>query len=240
MRFLLLLALFFHAGPAEGTQIEADEMGTPNINSIIEWLRAEYPELPRIQTTNCRRIAGSSTWSQHSWSNAADIFPLSKEQGDTIHKRLLKQFGPYIKVILWQVRNHFDHIHLDTWPTGIGTPPCAGGTLQVRHKDGRIGTVFTDDIKEGGDDMASGTRALRLAVAEAQNKGWLNQTSSEYWLGKTATPEDPEWQDFENAWAGWKLAEARKIQDGLVKPVATAGPTMTAIAADMAKRLTNG
>jgi hypothetical protein len=151
VRFLLLLALFFHAGPAEGTQTE-DEMGTPNINTIIEWVRSEYPDLPRIQTTNCRPIAGSSTWSQHSWSNAADIF-VNTTQGNELKPLLEQRFGKWIKVILWQVPGHFDHIHVDTWPTGRSTPPCAGGELWVTHKDGTVGRVFTDDIPKGGDEL---------------------------------------------------------------------------------------
>lgn len=133
-------------------------MPTPNINSIIEWVEREYPDLPRIQTTNCRKIAGSNTWSQHSWANAADIF-VSKAVGDELAPRLRATFGEHIKALLWQVTNHFDHIHVDTWPTGTGTPPCGGGTLTVRHKDGTKGVVFTDDIKiveQGGDeDMAT-------------------------------------------------------------------------------------
>jgi hypothetical protein len=62
----------------------------------------------------------------------------------------------------------------------------------------------------GGEDM----RALRLAVAEAQNKGWLDAAGANYWLAKANTPDDPEWQDFENAWAGWKLAEGQAIKAG--------------------------
>ena len=44
-----------------------------------------------------------------------------------------------MKVVLWKVKNHFDHVHFDTWPTGIGTPPCKGGALRVLHEDGKIG-----------------------------------------------------------------------------------------------------
>lgn len=216
-----------------------DEMGTPNINTIIDWVRSEYPDLPRIQTTNCRKIAGSSTWSQHSWANAADIF-VDPETGNELKPRLIEKFGPHIKVILWQVPNHYDHIHVDTWPTGVGTPPCAGGSLQVRHRDGSMGSVFTDDIEEGGDEMS--TAALRNQVVEAGAKGWLPTTEAvNYWLAKANNPADPEWRsDFEPMWAREKQKEYLTIKDGLVKPAATAAPTMSAIAADMAKRLTNG
>src|SRR5262245_327781 len=30
---------------------------------------------------SCRRIDGSSSWSQHAWGNASDLFPVGKEYG---------------------------------------------------------------------------------------------------------------------------------------------------------------
>lgn len=49
------------------------------------------------------------------------------------------KFG--IKVILWRVKDHFDHIHIDLWPTGVATPPCKKGADRYRYSDGRI--VYT-------------------------------------------------------------------------------------------------
>ena len=250
MRFLLLLALFFHAGPADGTQGE-DEMGTPNINSIIEWVRSEYPELPRIQTTNCRRIAGSSTWSQHSWANAADIFPITKEQGDTIQARLLKEFGPHIKTILWQVANHFDHIHVDTWPTGTGTPPCAGGSLKVRHKDGTIGSAFTDDIKQGKSEFME----FVIQVLKGQNTAFYRAMQAKtgephgdpaYWASDDPrTPTDAEWvaaapKLFGAALQTGVFSSGIKGDKGDPGPPGSPGPTTAQVAAEIGRRITNG
>jgi hypothetical protein len=47
-----------------------------------------------------------------------------------------------VKAVLWRVKNHFDHVHFDTWPTGIGKPPCKGGALRVQYEDGTIGRTF--------------------------------------------------------------------------------------------------
>lgn len=117
---------------------------TPNCQTIATWIWERYPTA-RIQTTNCRKIAGSLTWSQHSWANALDIF-LPVKVLDELYPLLIAEFGPHIAHILWRVKDHFDHIHLDPWPQGYSKPPCAGGSLRVKHKDGRIGTQFTDDI----------------------------------------------------------------------------------------------
>ena len=203
-------------------------MGTPNINSIIEWVRSEYPDLPRIQTTNCRRISGSSTWSQHSWANAADIFPVTKDQGDTIYARLLSHFGRHIKVILWQVRDHFDHIHVDTWPTGIGTPPCAGGSLQVRHKDGSTGSVFTDDIAKEVDGMEFIIQVLKgqngAFYKSLQAKTGVPAGNAAYWGSDyTGTkPNDAEWRAAADDLLGAALQTGVFASTGTIDNVARA------------------
>jgi hypothetical protein len=199
VRFLLLLALFLHAGPVEGTQVEGDEVGTPNINTIIEWVRSGYPDLPRIQTTNCRRISGSSTWSQHSWANAADIF-VDKKTGDELAARLRERYGPWIATLLWWRKDHWDHIHVDMWPEGIFTPPCAGGKLVVAYEDGTIGYKFTNDIKTGDEDME-----FIIRVLKGQNSAFyrsLQAVTGEpggdpaYWASDDPRePSDAEWAD---------------------------------------------
>ncbi len=102
--------------------------------------------------TNCRKISGSITWSQHAWSNALDI-----HGGEDVLDQIAQYLGgrPDIKVMLWQVRNHYDHIHVDTWPTGIGTPPCAGGALRTRSKNGEISDHFY--LQEGETVLAEGS-----------------------------------------------------------------------------------
>lgn len=116
---------------------------TPNVHSIAADLISKFPV--SIQTTNCRKIAGSNTWSQHAWANAGDVFGTTEVLNE-VHSYLQSQYSWIIRVLLWQVADHFDHIHFDPWPKGISDPPCAGGSLEVRNQDGTVGDHFTSDI----------------------------------------------------------------------------------------------
>lgn len=119
---------------------------TPNAARVRDELLAKWgAQISHIGVTNCRRIAGSSTWSQHAWSNALDIHT-SDDTGSIIAAVLRND--PNSKTVLWHVPGHFDHVHVDFWPTGHGTPPCAGGVLRVRHADGRIDQDWTPDYQE--------------------------------------------------------------------------------------------
>lgn len=181
-------------------------MPTPNVDAVIDWVEAEYPDLPRIQTTNCRPIAGSSTWSQHSWANAADIF-VDRQTGDELAPQLRTMFGPHIRTLLWQVKDHYDHIHVDFWPTGISTPPCAGGTLRVRYRDGTVGDTFTLTIQSKGDDMWEYLNIDESLVRHAWEQGWLQPKTTStlnYFLGllpelQKAESANPDWLNFRRA-----------------------------------------
>lgn len=116
--------------------------------SLIEvHLDQRWPQLV-FQRENCRPIAGTKTYSQHSWpgGNARDIFgpdlsatPASQKLLDEVYKYLqTNRFKFGIKVILWRVKNHFNHIHVDLWPTGVPIPPCAKGAERYRYSDGRV------------------------------------------------------------------------------------------------------
>jgi len=121
---------------------------TGRIVPIRQALFAQFPRLRDWGTQNCRKISGSSSWSQHAWSNANDAaYPAGgnprndpylnaavawlKEQ-----KRLGTRFGPdgvRIGTILYQngpdtTQGHWDHVHYEADPRQTGTPPCAGGT----------------------------------------------------------------------------------------------------------------
>lgn len=110
-------------------------------------LRERFPEL-RAGVANCRKIAGTSTWSQHAWSAGLDIH--HRDYGysaSPAHQAWLDQVFAFInryrltmsiRTALWRVNNHYDHIHIDFWPRGYGTPPCAGGTLRVRYSNGLV------------------------------------------------------------------------------------------------------
>lgn len=75
----------------------------------------------------CRKISGSKTWSQHAWGNALDVFA-SKSVGDQIFRWVkANQVRLGTGLVLWQVKNHFDHLHIEGAFKKYGTPPCAGG-----------------------------------------------------------------------------------------------------------------
>lgn len=90
-----------------------------------------FPLLVDWGITNCRHIAGSTSWSQHAWGNAVDLHPLTKSYGDKAYAYVQANAARLsVAHLLWQVPDHYDHIHADFNPQGVGTPPCAGGALQ--------------------------------------------------------------------------------------------------------------
>ncbi len=106
---------------------------------------------------NCRRIAGSTTWSQHAWGNASDIFPradgaLAAEACERIARTVVRNAtrrtvanrGRRLRVAevidhangrIWTPSrgwhayggNRGPHVHVSGAPLRTGTPPCAGG-----------------------------------------------------------------------------------------------------------------
>jgi len=106
-----------------------------------------FPDV-RAGEWNCRKISGSSTWSQHSWGNALDLYHVgwkyevsarNKAFLDPIHQWLKTyRHELSIRTLLWQTRDHFNHIHVDGWPKGYGNPPCNGGSLRMQYNDGRV------------------------------------------------------------------------------------------------------
>lgn len=108
---------------------------TPATKKAQKLLLGEFPAI-KFGIYNRRKIAGSSTWSQHSWPNALDLF--FTRYGDTSgeHQAELQEVHDWlrlrrgllnIRTLLWQTRNHYDHIHIDFWPKGHGTPSTSRG-----------------------------------------------------------------------------------------------------------------
>jgi len=137
---------------------------TPQVQKVIDELVARFPWL-RTGFFNCRRIGGSTRWSQHAGSepkyqwygNAGDLFDPANSYGsprlDQVcaylrrHQKRLK-----IRTILWRVKNHYDHIHFDCWPRMKDSwnyrPPCKGGKLVTIDEDGTIRNTFAVDGEE--------------------------------------------------------------------------------------------
>lgn len=129
---------------------------TPSVDRIIRVLqRAKVaPRIARAGVYNCRKIAGSSSWSQHSWGNAVDLFPdppIFDDQQDlraianavvyqATHRTIANR-GRTVKV--GRVIDHDasrqwtpaggwhpyggakgPHVHVEGSPTRLGVPPC--------------------------------------------------------------------------------------------------------------------
>lgn len=136
--------------------------GTPNALRYYEASRKQFDWIRDGGIYNCRHIAGTDVWSQHAFENADDAMTgpnastTSKRHGDELVDWLLetvettggsmKRYQAFgIRTILWWGRSiltgnpvsaHRDHVHVDFWPRGSGSPPCAGGRLIVRYPDG--------------------------------------------------------------------------------------------------------
>ena len=98
---------------------------------------------------NCRKIANSDSWSQHSWGHAIDFMCAGQNvekiarniilQGT---KRTIANRGKRVPIerVIWGTRMwrygigevpyggvpHVTHVHVDFRPNKTGTPPCAG------------------------------------------------------------------------------------------------------------------
>lgn len=106
---------------------------TPKLRRIVEAVRRKFPDVT-VQTFACRKIAGSSSWSQHAYANAADLFrdgwPDSLDPVHAYLKKIQGQMGGYCELIFRQQAGgspHLNHIHVSAAPCRSGTPQCAGG-----------------------------------------------------------------------------------------------------------------
>lgn len=108
-------------------------MGTKTQQNAKDVLKANFNIITAVSVTVCRPIdceVKPCGWSQHAFGNALDLYATPKELDKiAVFLRSMGGAGSLgVKYAAWRVRNHFDHMHLDFWPTGTGTPSCAGGS----------------------------------------------------------------------------------------------------------------
>lgn len=109
---------------------------------------------------NCRKISDGSAYSQHAWGAGLDIthgdFGYST---DPEHQLWLDGVAAWltehqaalsIRKVLWRVKDHYNHIHVDHWAYNIKTPPCDGGVTEQKASDGTILQPFLDHGPENG------------------------------------------------------------------------------------------
>jgi hypothetical protein len=114
----------------------------------------------------CRRIAGSSTWSQHAYGNAVD-FHASTTVMDAIAGYCRgESMRDVVAQVLWKVPDHWDHVHVSGRPMHTGLPACAGGEeeqilREVRQRPLRREAIrSTADTESWAAVIAAGRRGL--------------------------------------------------------------------------------
>ena len=148
-------------------------MATKWASYALGELQEAFPDL-KAGITNCRKIARTNTYSQHSWGNALDIYHKDfgystnrKHQAwlDEVHRWIKTYFDELsIRTLLWRVRDHYNHIHADPWPKGYSTPPCAGGRLLMQYNNR---TIVSGDPGPAGGTTELPDREL-IVVGDAQ------------------------------------------------------------------------
>ena len=179
-------------------------------------LQRQFPELV-AGVWNCRKISGSSSWSQHSWGGAGDL--THRDWGystNPAHQAYLDEVAAWLQLhrtelsiwsYLWRVASHYDHIHVDFEPRGASTPPCAGGLLKSKYKDGSVvngdpgpvNGIWLPEEDTEMMDLETWARTLRNPIDFDQmaEKGIITQDERDYWV--TIDPANPEMQDLRNA-----------------------------------------
>ncbi len=115
----------------------------------MDELQEQFPDL-RGGHSNCRNIGSSSTPSQHAWPNARDLYhknwgysthPTHQAYLDEVHAFITAHFDDLsIRTVIWRKKDHFNHIHIDGWPKGYGTPSCMGGLTRYQWPNGDVET----------------------------------------------------------------------------------------------------
>lgn len=115
---------------------------TESCEEIIAFLRREYPQHLNFGWFNCRRISGSTDWSQHAYGNAYDpggTLALVIEMADACVHQAQQGRLPLSEAIAnrrkwtpasgWEPYGgsdpHTGHAHLSASPYLAGTPACA-------------------------------------------------------------------------------------------------------------------
>ncbi len=138
--------------------------GTPNVRRTITALRDRFDLLYGVY--NPRHIGSNPLrpWSQHAaaesakgyFGNGIDIVHIDYGYSDDPrHQAELDKVYAYldahrdelgIRQILWRVRSHFNHIHVDFWPKMADEfwrrHPTKGGPVVVRYEDGTLGDTY--------------------------------------------------------------------------------------------------
>lgn len=105
-----------------------DTPGTFAIDVVAGTVTARFGEVQDAGICVCKRISGSSTWSQHAYCNAWDITG-STDKLDQIAAYIRNQASKGhvpLAELLWRVPGHYGHIHFTGAPKRSGYPTACG------------------------------------------------------------------------------------------------------------------
>ena len=104
-------------------------IATRRVKKVWRWLFGFYLDAGSLGVYNCRKIAGSSRYSEHAWADALDftrpgypdsLFPVERAlMGNQKRFRITRVIGPADNA------DHTNHLHVDLEPDHYGVPPCA-------------------------------------------------------------------------------------------------------------------
>lgn len=117
----------------------ASTIGNNRVDLMHGAVWKQFPDLESWGICNCRKIAQSTSWSQHAYCNGEDLHRDVKGQSyqqsmDPIARWLYaNREALSIEHIIWRrdtkcddpTYDHCNHIHVDMKPNGTGTPACA-------------------------------------------------------------------------------------------------------------------
>jgi hypothetical protein len=121
-----------------------DTIGNERIDRIYTFVFKKYSFAQNWGIYNCRKVAGSSTYSQHAWANALDVGASTPEQLAIVAQDLVRAQEPggelenIVQTVIvanrvWRKGDgwlpytgiYHSHVHVDASPNYSGTPPCA-------------------------------------------------------------------------------------------------------------------
>lgn len=140
---------------------------------FVDEINDRFPDVGTFGIYNRRRIADSTSWSQHSWGNAVDITsppwmlkpPLYSSASeasqakyadhmaylDAVRRWITDVAGHVLpRYVAWRRYMHYNHIHIDFHPKQTGIPP-----------------VLTP-IQEDEDIMKTGDKGLRVVAVQLE------------------------------------------------------------------------
>ena len=189
-------------------------MATPAADQFEQVLVEKFPGI-RFGRYNCRRISGSSTYSQHSWNNARDIYPpisIRYAEDTEAYQAWLDEVDEFIsspenfemlnlKLVLWRVKNHYNHIHVDFWPHGENIPMCDGARINTwSYPDGSEKEAVHAELLNTYEEKEVKDFNLHALVDAAFDAGLAQPDTPAgraYWHEMAdERPDDPEWYNL--------------------------------------------